>query len=397
MIIHYITNARIPTEKAHGYQIVKMCEALGTLNHDVTLVVPWRKNSPALKGIDPFDYYDAEKNFTIKRLLVLDLIGLATGLPAKIQYLLFLAHSLWFTFVSLIHCIFHKPELIITRDNMVAYILSFFADIIYESHLFSSNKLTRYFERSSCKRIRRFIVITENLKNVYSRHGFNTDKFFVLPDSVDLRRFDIDISKKEARKEIGLPQDAKIIGYIGRFQTLGIEKGIKDIIKSIKYLSDIELITVFVGGPMNLVPEYVKVAEEEGITKDKFIFKDRIAHHEVPLYLKAFDCCVMPFPWNEHYAYFMSPLKMFEYMASKRPIIATNLPSIQEILDDTMAVLVSPGDDKGLSEAIRKVLTNENFALSIASNAFQKVQKYTWLIRAEEILKAASIECKNGK
>jgi glycosyltransferase involved in cell wall biosynthesis len=95
----------------------------------------------------------------------------------------------------------------------------------------------------------------------------------------------------------------------------------------------------------------------------------------------------MPFPWSEHYAYFMSPLKMFEYMAAGRPIVATDLPSAREILDDKSAVIVKPGDAEDLARGILKVLRDEEAAAFLAENARAKVKNYSWDERVKNILK----------
>ena len=71
----YIANARIPTEKAHGIQIMKMCEAFSAQVVDVELVLPRRLNR--IKE-NPFDYYGVKKNFKITKLPTIDFITLAT-------------------------------------------------------------------------------------------------------------------------------------------------------------------------------------------------------------------------------------------------------------------------------------------------------------------------------
>jgi len=95
----------------------------------------------------------------------------------------------------------------------------------------------------------------------------------------------------------------------------------------------------------------------------------------------------MPFPFNEHYAYFMSPLKMFEYMASQRPIVATNLPSTREVLNENNAVLVEPDDSEKLAKGIKKVLDNKELSQKIAEQAYLDVKKYTWEKRVKDIIK----------
>jgi glycosyltransferase involved in cell wall biosynthesis len=94
----------------------------------------------------------------------------------------------------------------------------------------------------------------------------------------------------------------------------------------------------------------------------------------------------MPFPKTEHYAYYMSPLKLFEYMASKRPIVASDLPSIREILNEQNSVLVEPDNPEKLAEGIKRILADNNFAEKISNQAFQDVQQYTWQKRVEQIL-----------
>ena len=103
-------------------------------------------------------------------------------------------------------------------------------------------------------------------------------------------------------------------------------------------------------------------------------------------YMVASDVLVMNFPWTEHYAYFMSPMKMFEYMASGTPIITTDLPSVREILSEKNAYFVKPGDPQGLARGISEVLSNQVLSDNISKQAFNDVSKYTWNVRAENIL-----------
>ena len=73
MKIIYIANARIPTEKAHGVQIMKMCQAFAKIGNKVTLVLPRRRN-PIIA--DPFEYYVVSQSFNIIKLPTIDLVFL---------------------------------------------------------------------------------------------------------------------------------------------------------------------------------------------------------------------------------------------------------------------------------------------------------------------------------
>ena len=95
----------------------------------------------------------------------------------------------------------------------------------------------------------------------------------------------------------------------------------------------------------------------------------------------------MPFPRNRHYALFMSPLKMFEYMASKRPIVASDLESVREILNDTNSILVAPDDPHDLANGLGKALSNIENSKRITDSAFEDAKNYTWGARVEKIKK----------
>ena len=111
------------------------------------------------------------------------------------------------------------------------------------------------------------------------------------------------------------------------------------------------------------------------------------SHSEIPYWLKAADVLVLPNSGKEEISkYWTSPIKMFEYMASKRPIMASDLPSIREILNEGNAILVQPDNPQGLAEGIRKVLENKNLAEKISARAFDDVKQHTWAKRAEKIL-----------
>jgi len=385
MKIFYLAPIRIPSEKAHTYHIVKMCEALAQ-NNEVSLIVGYRRNRPELKGIDIFKYYDVERNFVIRRIIIPDFIWLNKYLPSKLHYINVLIYTIIFALISIIYCHNDKVDLVITRDSRVAYMLSYFFDVIYDVHAYSRGKLERYIERRAYGRCRLLTATTAKYKEEYVRQGYEADRIKVLPNGVDLKKYDIRISKEAARRELGWDEDKKIIGYVGNFLTLGMEKGLIEVIRSVKYIKVDNFKVVMVGGPMEAVDRYKHVIREEGLNEGLFEFIDRVEHSKVPLILKAFDCCLMPFPWNEHYAYYMCPLKMFEYMASGRAIIATDLPSVREILDDESALMVGAGDVRALGEAIERVLMDEGFAKRIGENAYKKVAEYTWERRAKKLL-----------
>jgi glycosyltransferase involved in cell wall biosynthesis len=100
----------------------------------------------------------------------------------------------------------------------------------------------------------------------------------------------------------------------------------------------------------------------------------------------------MPHPYTAHYATATSPLKLFEYMASQRPIVASDLPGWSDVIaDGDSALLVPPGDVDALTKAIKQLLDNPEMRVQLADHAHARVMAdFTWEARAKTILDCLS-------
>jgi glycosyltransferase involved in cell wall biosynthesis len=135
------------------------------------------------------------------------------------------------------------------------------------------------------------------------------------------------------------------------------------------------------------VPAYLDAARQRGLDTARLTFRDRIAHAEVPTLLRALDVCVMPFPDTPHYRHDMSPLKMFEYMAAGRAILATDLPSVREVLvDGESALLVPPGDAPALARGMCRLLADADLRERLGVRARAEAARYSWDARARRLL-----------
>lgn len=370
MKLTYIANVRIPTEKAHGYQIAKMCDEFAKAGCEVELVIPEREN---LIKDDIFSFYDLDKNFGVKKIKSYD-FSKFKGWEKFSFYL----QSLFFV-LKLLRFNVNKRDIVYTRNPEIAYMFKLKGNkVIFEAHNWPDSKQWLY--KKFIKRVDKIIVITKFLKEEYVKNGSLSEKILVAPDGVDLGKFDIDLSKESARDKLKLPQDKKIILYTGNLLKW---KGVDTLIEAGKLLKDDSLIYI-VGGSESYLKEYhEKISGFDNIT-----LIEAISHAQIPIWLKASDVLVLPNSGKEKISKnYTSPLKMFEYMASKRPIVASDLPSIREILNEKNAMLVESDNPESFVRGLKKVLQNKDLADILSKRALSDVQNYTWNKRAEKILK----------
>ncbi len=376
----YVANARVPSEKAHPYQVLKMCEALGE-RVDIRLVLPFRVEvNKELKQItDWAKYYGLKKRIKITKLPSFDLIWLDLY-TLKLGSLRFLLQAFSFAFLATLYSLFQKADIYYTRDAFFASLfgsLEFLhgARIYYEAHDFGP-QVSRLVKKGEVDGL---IVITNKLKGFYIKDGIPEGKILVAPDGVDLGMFDSKLSRDEARRELGIPLSEKMICYTGHLYDW---KGAHTLAMSMKHLPD-NYISYFIGGMRGDLAEFKEFIRRNEIPNSVVV--GYVPPSVVPKYLAASDVLVLP-NIEKGLSHFTSPLKLFEYMASKRPVVASDLPSIREVVNEENAILVEPGNPKALAEGILKVLQDKELATRIAENAYKGVQQYSWDKRAEKIL-----------
>lgn len=362
--IYYAADMRLPTEKAHGVQIMKMCEAFAKEGVDVRLVVPRRRNT--IKT-DPFEYYGVERIFTIKWLPTVDLIGIIPRLGLWIEstvFSLFLIKYLWGRDVDAVY----------SRNNIPLFFLSFFRDgLWWEPHVGSWN----FVVRRVLKKIDGVIAISKGVREFYIIRGLSKGDTVVAPSGVDLTRFNVEVNKNEARERLGLSQDKYIAMYIGLFDAW---KGYHVLLEAARELNDAGVEVVMIGGTHNQVAALKKEYAHVHFTGYR-------PYKELPLNQKAADVLVLPNSAKSQVSsIFTSPLKLFTYMASDRPIVASNISSLREVLvDGSNAILVEPDDPRSLVHGILKVIQDKELSQKISKRALDEVKDFTWQKRAQKI------------
>ena len=285
-----------------------------------------------------------------------------------------------------------KKAVIYTRNPELAWLYKIKGHkTIYECHdWFGKSKNISLFFLKKCDKI---ITTNKYIRNNFIKYDFDEKKIKIATNGIELKIFDLDIGRDEAINKLDINNNLKkkirqnkILLYTGSFKTMGAGKGIGDILKAMRVLKDNNfLYFIAVGGIERDINYYRKIAVDLKVN-NRVEFLGRVSQDQLALFQKAGDIMLMPFPDKAHYRYHMTPLKMFEYMASYRPIIASSLPSIKEILNEKNCLFCRPGDYRDLAECVKKILNNNDLADKISRQARLDIKNYTWQKRAEKIL-----------
>jgi glycosyltransferase involved in cell wall biosynthesis len=403
----YITDSNLPAPHANTYQSLKMCEAFSACGCELTMHHPLRYYSIAMRGQMPNYWEDIGLDnppFAIRPIPTADPEWLRSiGMGRLVDWMnghrwfdriCYYAIYGSFTIAVALYILWQQKrfDIIYTRSDCSLLALVRLKrwlriPIIYEMHTFKDG--TRKMPLLS--RVDQIVSIASEMKLLLIARNVPGDRIIVAPNGVDLEQFEIRQEKNECRRRLGLPLDHFIVGYVGRFQTTRMEKGIPELVRAIAQLGtetgQSAPLLVCVGGPMRVVPPYLDLVRQLGIRRERVTFIDHVPSREIPLWLGAFDVAVAPFPNSEHYSYFMSPLKLFEYMAAGVPIVATDLPSIRGVLrHGENAWLVKPGDPASLAQGILAIRKDPALGKRLAEQAQEDVQQNTWIKRAMYIV-----------
>jgi glycosyltransferase involved in cell wall biosynthesis len=385
----YLANNRIPSEKANSLQIMQMCDAFRSEGADVRLVVPRRLQPGAMRSVqDPFTYYGLRNRFPIVYLPCADALEIA---PSALEPAAFAIQSSTFALSMAAYLATARADVYYSRDPLSTLLLAIAPArvrqrTIYEAHTFPASPGSRRLHLWAAKRIGRIVCITRGLAEEYLSRGIPESRVLVAPDAVDLERFESMPSQEEARRQLGVPEDLVMACYTGHLYRW---KGAHTLAEASELLPSNYLVYL-VGGTEEDLAAFRRFLAERGLTRVKLV--GWVPPEQVPAYLAAADVLVLPNSGADvRSSHYTSPMKLFEYMAARRPIVASRLPSLQEILrHGENALLVEPDDPAALAEGIRRAVSDEVEASQMVQRAWDDVQAHSWKARARQLLAFAT-------
>lgn len=430
MRILYLADIRFPLERANGIQTMETCHALASRGHAVTLIVRPDTHAPSR---DPFAYYELPsiEALRIERVVVAG--------PSTMRRATYVSAAISRALGRVRH------DLIFTRDLGLASLALgaprlLRAPLVYEAHgiadetasalptlLTSAPSASERKRRRLARRDARvwhradgYVTITQGLADALAeRFGPRTAPLAIVPDGANLATEVTDHLATDATDDTddtdeiatentdhtgnpgnrgnfgnprnpnpghlgnpGNPGNLFVIAYSGHLYPW---KGVDLVVEAVATIENARgLIIGGHPGEQDLA-RLGRLADRLQCAQ-RMTFTGLLPPREARRRLRDADVVVLPNPASTLSTRYTSPLKLFEYMASGRPIVASNLPSIREVLTDgDTAVLVEPGSVDALVDGIRRVRDDRALAMRIARRAVEEVGRYTWDQRARRL------------
>jgi glycosyltransferase involved in cell wall biosynthesis len=379
----YFADIRLPLERANGIQTMETCHALAMRGHDVRLIARPDTHEPPR---DPYAYYDLARH---RRLSIELAPVMGPQFARRIGYLSFaLGRAMGKA----------RADLLFTRDLGVAEMVArvppaLRPPLVYESHGYapdvaaelpeliatarpaSQRKLKRLASREALvwRESAGYVTITRSLADLLIDRFGPHRNLAVVPDGVRL---------PAERAWMAPPNGTVLVAYAGHLYAW---KGVDVLLEALTRVSSVRAV---IAGGHEQEPDLHRLrdkARQLGVA-DRVEFTGLQPPAAVPSILTRATILVLPNLWTAISTRFTSPLKLFEYLAAGRAIVASDLPAIREVLrDGENAILVEPGSPQALADAIGRLASDPPLATRLARAAFDSADRYGWERRAAQL------------
>lgn len=367
MKIVYVSRSVIPSRTANGIHVMRMCQAFAQAGHEVTLLAPTNPKLEEKNITDIFDYYGTRKIFTLRKFYA----------PKWIRKYIYSWRCLWE-----IRKI--KPDVVYGRNDLRALWFSVKNNFstVFEQHMPPRTNVEQTYARKILNHSKgaKIVCISAALGEYYQKtFGINPQNILIAHDGADsVENFDtlpLGYTNRSERKSIG---------YVG---SLFKGRGIDLILEIASHLPQYDF--HLIGGTEKDISYW-----KREVSLPNIIFYGFVAPAEAYRYRNLCDVLLAPYQTEQEgnkTSSYMSPIKIFEYMSSAKPIICSDLPVIREVLDDTNALLLDPYSVNDWINGIQKVLQDTEWSSLLAQKAYEDFNDhYSWYKRGEAIVKFIS-------
>ena len=372
----YVGSHPLFTKGASAVHMTKMCQAMANLGIAVECVLPGRVKKERL-----FSYYGVKTPFRVTS------IALSGGVARRPLH-------------GLLGALYARRkrddfDFALTRDLIFAWFATrvFGIPTVYDAHHPPVNRVAERIvgSFSSSKNLLGMSFNSQGLREIYSRLGIAGQKPVVAPNGFEREAFEGECDVSSLRARLGLPLDRKIVCYCGNTYR---GRGLEVLVRAAAQMPEVEFLIV--GGREQDNALWREMARQSGA--GNFRMEGFVAQREVSSYLLASDILVMPYSSRvtirdgTKAGEFTSPLKLFEYMAAGKPIVATGVPSVLEILKPgENSVITPPDDEEEFIRALGLILEDFELCARISEGARSDAAEYTWEKRVEKIIDGVGV------
>ncbi len=368
MRILYVSGSYIPSRRASSIQVMKMCAALARQGHGVDAIGKECAERQEPGVADDFDFYGVEPIFRLSKI---------TRPARRGGGLSYLKGIRRFTTSR------NRPpfDLYYCRDPLAAWQLARASrPVLYEAHGPPASWLSSTAHRRLMRlpSLRRLVVISRALRDRF-------ESLALVPHHGDV------VVAHDAAEPLQTAAPAPIegrrprLGYAGHLYP---GKGAEILLELARRLPRCEIHVV--GGAERDLARWRREPRPDNLLFHGFVPPGRLAGviSELDILLMPYQGHVVGASGSSDISRWMSPLKLFEYMAAGRPIVASNLPVLGEILEhEHNSLMVPPADPDAWAGAIQRLLANEALRGRLAETARREQREcHTWDARARAVL-----------
>lgn len=382
--VAYITRINFFSNKAHVHTITKTCEALSKTGEiNVNLISTDNSLFSDEKKNEFFVLHNVSNKFP-----VVSLRSFSNSFKNSSNFFIYNIGTI-FANISLLKYLWRQrrnTDTVYFRDHLILPVILFAKyilgkKIIYESHYILTKRFGQWLTERSASVSDGVVAIAVALKDFYLR--FNKNIIVSFCASSDKEKFKTDFSSSHFKKKVGLNENGFHLVYTGNIDVTGNgdSYGVEDIVHALSYMPK-DVCFVVVGKKADGKHSLENLAESFGLS-DRFKCIPWVSRDKVVDYILSSDILVIPKsgakPGN-------SPTKMFEYLATRRPIVAADTLPMREVLHDKInASLVDYPNPQALSGAVNYIREHPEYKEKIVLQAMKDADLYTWEARAKAI------------
>ncbi|MGE0385220.1 MAG: glycosyltransferase family 4 protein [Gammaproteobacteria bacterium] len=291
---------------------------------------------------------------------------------------------------------------------LATFVLSFVYPVVLEVNSIRSleepdagGTANRVLDELTMRAVARSFTVSEVLRaHMVNVRGFPADKIAVVENGVDIDSFKQLVSPDVAKARLGI-LGTFAVGFVGSLKRWhGVDALVNVAKKVVGRIPNVRFVIV---GDGDARPALEAQVESAGL-RAVFLFTGHVSHEKVVEVLGGMDVMTAPYKresLSRTGEFYFSPLKIFEYMAMGKAVIASPFGQIKQLIEDGVSGrLIHIEDDETVAEELVRLYRDAEYRMRLGANARSRIEeRYTWKINAEKVLSVcrsaeAEFECK---